>query len=85
MAYRTQPASEELDGETNAFVWSVVQYLDSPTDYRECLPGADRLSSLQPSELVLLDDRPQVVRSWLRCIALVATMVCVILLIALRS
>ncbi|MDT8069101.1 MAG: hypothetical protein ROO76_13130 [Terriglobia bacterium] len=37
-------------------VWSEIRYLDSPTDYREYLPGNSHVSAKQCDEsLVLLD------------------------------
>ncbi len=39
----------------DCYVWAEIYYLDSPTDYRECLPTA---SSNQPHSdgIILLDD-----------------------------
>jgi len=80
-----QERIEELDKETDAFVWSVVRYLDSPTDYREYLPYPHRPSSLQDSDLVLLDNIPRYVYAWLWSVTLSAIVVCVIVLAVLRS
>lgn len=86
MADRIQHArTEELDKETDAFVWSVVHYLDSPSDYREYLSCPRRATSPKDSELVLLDDIPRYIRTWLVSLTLFALVVCVILLVVLRS
>jgi hypothetical protein len=40
----------------DCYVWAEIYYLDSPTNYRECLPGG-RPSSMNPgNELIMLDD-----------------------------
>jgi hypothetical protein len=36
-------------------VWAAIQYLDSPTDYREYLPEADPRAPAAKGELVMLD------------------------------
>jgi hypothetical protein len=38
-------------------IWAAIFYLDSPTDYRECLPKAASVVR-SDSELVFLDSRP---------------------------
>jgi hypothetical protein len=70
-------AAEE---QTDASVLSAIRYLDSPTDYRECLPGA-----WQKSEFVVLDDSPSQTWRTLRDLALIAFLVAMILLLALRT
>lgn len=86
MADRFQHARmEELDKETDEFVWNVVCYLDSPTDYREHLPHSRQPISVPKGELVMLDEVPRYVRTWLWSITLFAIVVCVILLVVLRS
>jgi hypothetical protein len=39
----------------DCFVWAEIQYLDSPTDYREYLPTHHRQSVRIDSQLVMLD------------------------------
>ena len=39
----------------DSYVWAVIQYLDSPTDYREFLPQQPSQFPLVNSELVMLD------------------------------
>jgi hypothetical protein len=70
-------AAEE---QTEASVLSAIRYLDSPTDYREYLPGA-----LQESGFVVLDDSRG--QAWRRLgdLALIAFLVSMILLLALRT
>jgi hypothetical protein len=38
----TQPQHEQIGGApyriADAYVWAAIYYLDSPTDFRECLP-----------------------------------------------
>ena len=80
-----QERTEELDKETDAFVWSVVRYLDSPSDYREYLPYPRRPSSLEDSDLILLDTIPRYVRAWLWSLTLFAIVICAIVLAVLRS
>ena len=71
-------------------VWNVISYLDSFTDYREYLPGAELRASRQqriPSvenEMVMLDDMRTT--RWIGTIIaiLLATMISLILLLAFR-
>ena len=70
-------AAEE---QTDASVLHAIRYLDSPTDYRECLPGA-----LQESDFVALDQRTGFDWRGLRDLALIAFLVSMILLLALRN
>jgi hypothetical protein len=71
-------------------VWNCIRYLDSFTDYRECLPGAEvRVPRQQKapsaeSEMVILDDMRTT--RWIGTIIaiLLATMVSLILLLAFR-
>ena len=39
----------------DCYVWAEIQYLDSPTDYREFLPGAPSRLTCATGELVMLD------------------------------
>lgn len=86
MADRIQQARiEELDKETDVFVWRVVSYLDSPNDYREYLPYPRQPTSIQQEDLVMLDEIPHYIRGWLRSLTLFAIVVCVVLLVVLRT
>ena len=86
MADRIQPERiEELDKETDAFVWSVVRYLDSPSGYREFLPYPRQPASIQNDDLVMLDEIPHGIRAWLRSLTMFAIVVSVILLVVLRT
>lgn len=86
MADRIQRARiEEPKWQGDTSVWSTIRYLDSPSDYRECLPLPDRATSVPKSVLVLLDDLPRAVRAKLWMITLIAVLVCAVLLSLLRS
>jgi hypothetical protein len=39
----------------DCLVWAEIYYLDSPTDYRECLPNHHRQPVRIDSQLVMLD------------------------------
>lgn len=61
----------------DCLVWAEIYYLDSPTDYRECLPNHHRQPVRIDSQLVMLDEvlptRPAA-RIWfsaLRSVALI--------------
>lgn len=75
---KTQPKAAEE--QTDASVLRAILYLDSPTDYRECIPRG-----LQESELVVLDDGRGFDWRSLRDLALIALLVSMILLLALRN
>ena len=51
----------------DSYIWAEIQYLDSLTDYRECLPGAPPSATSAKDELVLLDSSSV---SWTRTITL---------------
>lgn len=81
MAYQirkthTKAAQENAD----ASVLSAIRYLDSLTDYRECLRDGQ-----QESDFIVLDDsRGQAWRT-LRDLALIAFLVSMILLLTMRG
>ena len=51
MADRTQREQKGIHGwSTDALVWSVIRYLDSPTDYREYIPCTVQRGSLKQIE-----------------------------------
>lgn len=75
----------KLDRETDAFVGNVIRYLDSPSNYREYLPHHSGTTSVQDSALVMLDDIPSFVRTWLWGITLFTIVVGIVLLVALQN
>ena len=86
MADRIQQVRmEALDRQTGASVWNAIRYLDSPSSYREYLPCADELTSLENSELVMLDDLSQYCWVRLRRATLVAAFLCVAMVVLVRS
>ncbi|HEY6968680.1 MAG TPA: hypothetical protein VJA94_05730 [Candidatus Angelobacter sp.] len=86
MADRIQRARIEDPGwQGDTSVWSAIRYLDSPTDYRECLPRAEDAASVPESDLIFLDNMPRGVRMSLQAITLIAIVVCLVLLLLLRS
>ena len=64
---------------TDASVLSAILYLDSPTDYRECLPGASQ------DDFIVLDESSGFDWRGLRDLALIVLLVSLILLLALRG
>jgi len=61
-------------------IWAEIDYLDSPTDYRECLPGAQTPPlAADDSDPVLLDtrfphSRKPTARSRTFCLGLILTL-----------
>ena len=58
----TRPGKEQIGGSAvhvgDCYIWAAISYLDSPTDYRECLPHHGRRPTvLSEDELVMLDER----------------------------
>jgi hypothetical protein len=47
----TQPQRAHIGGTpyriADTYVWAAIYYLDSPTDFRECLPRSRRVSVLR--------------------------------------
>ena len=73
-------ATGETEGQTDAFVWNAIRYLDSPTDYRESLRGP-----LPQSDFVLLDNNSGQVWGTLRDVAVITFLVSIIVLLLLRT
>jgi hypothetical protein len=76
---------EALEGQTSASVWSAIRYLDSSSNYRECLSRKDLPASLEETELILLDDLCK--DSWvlLRNVTLTAGLACLALVLLVQS
>ena len=56
-----RPGKEQIGGSAvhvgDCYIWAAISYLDSPTDYRECLPHGRRQTAVSDDELVMLDER----------------------------
>ena len=87
---------ENRQWQTDALVYAAVRYLDSPTDYRECLPHMaeskvvknqehPEKSSVENSDFILLDETPVYQMNWLWSLALIAFLLGVVLLGLLQS
>jgi len=86
MADRIQRnATREAEWQTDALVRRAIRYLDSPTDYREYLPGERHTGSFAESDFVVLDDSSGFDWRQLRDLALIALLASIIMLLALRS
>jgi hypothetical protein len=46
---------QRMESQTSVSIWRTIQYLDSPTDYREHLAREAGLAPRQESEFLLLD------------------------------
>jgi len=77
--------TQEAEWQTDASVWRAIHYLDSPSDYREYLPGERHTSSLAESDFVVLDDSSSFDWRGLRDVALIALLVSILMLLALRN
>jgi hypothetical protein len=42
----------------DCYIWAQIHYLDSPTDYRECLQSGRSLRARLNEELIMLGDMP---------------------------
>ena len=82
--------------QTDVLVYTAIRYLDSPTDYREYLPHRAQSKIVQNQEhpkktaarqndLILLDDIPVYRPNWLWNFALIAIVLCIVLLGLLQS
>lgn len=80
-----QAPIKALDGQTSASVWRAIRYLDSPSNYRECLRGEDRRTSLEDSELILLDELSRDCWVRLRNVTLTAGLACLALVLLVQS
>lgn len=82
--------------QTDVLIYAAIRYLDSRTDYRECLPDAAKAkivqnqqypkkSAVQQNDLILLDNIsvPRLNRLW--SFALIAIVLCIVLLGLLQS
>lgn len=75
---------KQLGGEAfhvrDCYVWAEIQYLDSPTDYREYLPQRTTSSSeLTDSELVITDPTTTNWTASLVCFLFFGVIVCLVL------
>ena len=78
------PNPGKLGGEAfhirDCHVWAEIQYLDSPTDYREYLPQGTTSSSARiDSELVITDPRLTNWTTSLVCLLTFGVIVCLLL------
>jgi hypothetical protein len=87
---------ENRQWQTDALVYAAVRYLDSPTDYRECLPHMaqskivqnqehSQKSAVENNDFILLDETPVYQLNWLWSFALIAVLLGVVLLGLLQS
>jgi hypothetical protein len=77
--------TQEAEWQTDTSVWRAIRYLDSPSNYREYLPGERHTSSLAESDFVVLDDSSGFDWRGLRDVALIALLVSILMLLALRN
>jgi hypothetical protein len=74
----SQTHRDQVGGTTfhvgDCYIWAEIHYMDSTTDYRECLPGRASDSVSRADDLVMLDD--------LECRSLSAVKTFLILLVA---
>jgi hypothetical protein len=77
--------TKEAEWQTDASIWRAIHYLDSPSDYREYLPGERHTISFAQSDFIVLDDSSSFDWRVLRDLGLIALLVSIILLLALRS
>ena len=77
--------AKEAEWQTNASVWKAIRYLDSPTNYREYLPGERHTGPLAESDFVVLDDSSSFDWVGLRDLALIVILAAIIVLLALRA
>lgn len=77
--------------QTDVLIYAAIRYLDSRTDYRECLPHASKSkivqnqqhpkkNTVQQNDLILLDDIPVYRPNRLWSFAPIAIVLCIILL-----
>lgn len=77
--------TKEAEWQTDTSVWRAIRYLDSPSDYREYLPGDRHTGSVAQSDFVVLDDSSGFDWRGLRDVVLVALLVSILMLLALHN
>lgn len=80
-----QSPMEALEKQTSASVWSAIRYLDSASNYRECLHCENQSAFLEESELILLDDVSKNCWGQLLSVTLTAGFACLALLLVMQS
>lgn len=70
---------------TELAIWDAIRDLDSPSDYREFLPESFRYTLRPRNNLVLLDEIHCTRWANVGWISVITALVCVILLLILRS
>jgi hypothetical protein len=68
----------------DCYVWADIYYLDSPTDYSECLTMKGSKHDHAGDDLVLLDDKTWSGRIIFCVCTIVASLICTFLLVLLR-
>jgi len=87
---------ENRQWQTDALVYAAILYLDSPTDYRECLPPMAQARAVQNQEhpkenavesndFILLDETPVYQLNWFWSLVLIAVLLGVVLLGLLQN
>ena len=77
--------TQEAKWQTDASVWRAIRYLDSPTDYREYLPGRRHTGSFAESDFIVLDDCSGFDWRGMRDLAMIAVLAAIIVLLALHN
>jgi hypothetical protein len=77
--------TKETEWQTDACVWRAIRYLDSPSDYREYLPGERHNGPSVESDFVVLDDSSGFDWRGLRDVVLIALLVSILMLLAMHN
>jgi len=84
----SRPGKEQIGGSSvhvgDCYIWAAISYLDSPTDYHECLPYSRRLPAPSDDELVMLDEKDHLPWARLSAVTIFAFLTSIFLLFFMR-
>ena len=84
----TRPGKEQIGGSSvhvgDCYIWAAISYLDSATDYRECLPHSRWRPAPSDEELVMLDEKDHLPWARLSAVTIFAFLTSVFLLFFMR-
>lgn len=85
----TQPGKQQIGGSAvhvgDCYIWAAISYLDSSTDYRECLPHRRRRPAPSDDELVMLDEKDHLPWVRLSAVAIFAFLTSIFVLFFMRA
>ena len=85
----THPREEQIGGVSvrvaDPYIWAAIHYLDSPTDYRECVPYSRRRAEAPEGKLVMLDESHPSRWTGSLAVMIIGTATCAVMSLLMRA